>query len=61
MEELMLIFILIFLAIGLYTISEDTGALRCSQAARDTIQVVMVRDSVLRECYLPQIDSMETE
>ena len=61
MEELLLIIILIFLAFGFSEINRDTTALRCSQAARDTIQVVAVRDSVLRECYLPSVDSTEVE
>ena len=61
MEELLLILLLIFVAFGFAQINEDTRTLRCSQAARDTIQVVAVRDSVLRECYLSQIDSTEVE
>ena len=59
MTEIILVCILIILLAAANLVTEDTKALVCAQAARDTIQVVAVRDSVLLECYCPEPEETE--
>ena len=61
MTEIMLAVILIILVAASNLLIEDTRTQRCAAAARDTIQVVAVRDSVLLECYRPRIDIAEAK